>query len=84
MVIKDLWNLHLSQQPCEKTEEEEAIAAKALECQEKLMESLSDEQKALLDEFSELSSELSAITAERAFEKGVSFATGYMFETLGK
>lgn len=84
MVIKDLWNLHLSQQQCEKTKEEEELTKMAVECQKRLLSSLTDEQKAIFEEYTELSNALSAMAAERAFEKGVSFGTEYILETLGK
>ena len=51
MVIKDLWNLHLSQQPCEKTKEEEELTKMAVECQKRLLLSLTDEQKAIFEEW---------------------------------
>lgn len=84
MVIKDLWNSHLSQQPCEKTKEEEKLIKMTLECQEKLMASLTDEQKLIFEEYTELSNALGAMSAESAFKKGVSFGTEYILETLEK
>lgn len=84
MVIKDLWNSHLSQQPCEKTKEEEELMEMAVDCQERLLASLTDEQKEIFEEYTELSNALSAMTAERAFKTGVSFGTEYILETLGK
>ncbi len=83
-MIKDLWNSHLSQKPCEKTEEEVKLTEAALGCQERLLMSFTDEQKVLFEEYSELSNALSAISAEQAFQTGVSFATEYILETLGK
>lgn len=84
MVIKDLWNSHLSQQPCKRTGEEIELAEKTMECQERLLASLSSEQTALFEEYSELSNALDAIAAERAFETGVRFGTEYILETFGK
>lgn len=84
MVIKDLWNSHLSQQPYEKTKEEEELTETAVECQERLLASLTDKQKEIFEEYTELSNALNAKAAERAFETGVSFGTEYILETLGK
>lgn len=84
MAIKDLWNLHLSQQPHEQTEEEAELTEKTMQYQKKLLVSLTGEQKALFEEYSELSNALGSIATERAFETGVSFATEYILETLGK
>lgn len=84
MVIKDLWNLHLSQQLCKKTKEEEKLTKTTIDCQERLLASLTDEQKEIFEEYTELSNALGAMSAERAFETGVSFGTEYILETLGK
>lgn len=84
MVIKDLWNSHLSQQPYKKTKEEEELTETAVECQERLLASLTDEQKEIFEEYTELSNSLGAMSAERAFKKGVSFGTEYILETLEK
>ncbi len=84
MVIKDLWNSHLSQQPYEKTKEERELMEKTVECQESLLDSLTGKQRELFEEYTELSNALNAKAAERAFETGVSFGTEYILETLGK
>ncbi len=83
MVINELWNAHLSQQPYEKSREELELLEKTLGCQEKLLETMTKEQCEMFEEYSQMSNALSSMSSERAFATGVRFATGYIIETLG-
>ncbi len=62
------------------SEEERNITKKLESADLRLLDSLSDEQKELLQSYLDLLSELNSISERRAFAKGVKFATAYLDE----
>ena len=82
-ILEELWYTYqigiLAEQ---KPEEREALDDFVL-LQEKLRESLTEEQKAIYDNYEICAIKSNCISEKEAFIKGVRFATQYLFETLG-
>ena len=64
------------------TQEEKALAEKLVSCDDALRATLSAEQKALLEKFANCLSDIDLLFVEKAFRKGIRFATAYLLEAL--
>ena len=76
--LKELWYSYLLENPPGMNGAQRAAVKKITETQEELRALLDEEQKAKLEAYEALLNELSGACEERAFVKGVRFATAFL------
>ena len=84
MFLSDLWNTYLFENRNENARIMQDALRKTEASLDKLISTLNEEQRALLGEYEENVNELSGFSSEKAFEKGVRFATKFLLDALAE
>ncbi len=84
MFLSDLWNTYLFENRNENARIMQDAVKKTEASLDKLISTLNEEQRALLGEYEENVNELSGFSSEKAFEKGVRFATKFLLDALAE
>ncbi|MBQ2741782.1 MAG: hypothetical protein IJN09_07665 [Oscillospiraceae bacterium] len=84
MFLSDLWNTYLFENRNERVCEMQSAVKKTEASLNKLISTLNEEQRALLEEYEENINELSGYSSEKAFEKGIRFATKFLLDALAE
>ena len=84
MFLSDLWNTYLFENRNENARIMQSAVKKTETILNKLISSLNEEQRALLEEYEESINELSGYSSEKAFEKGIRFATKFLLDALAE
>ena len=84
MFISDLWNTYLFENRNDNARMMQDALRKTEASLDKLISTLNEEQRALLGEYEENVNELSGFSSEKAFEKGIRFATKFLLDALAE
>ena len=84
MFLSDLWNTELFENRNERAREMHDAVKKTETSLNKLISTLNAEQRALLEEYEENINALSGFSSEKAFEKGIRFATKFLLDALAE
>ena len=84
MFLSDLWNTYLFENRNDNARMMQDALRKTEASLDKLISTLNEEQRALLGEYEENVNELSGFSSEKAFEKGVRFATKFLLDALAE
>ena len=80
-MLEKLWNDYLSDEcAAMETEEERALAKRALELHARITTLFGDEQRAVAEEYTDALCEINAVFAKKAFLKGCEFAVSFLLE----
>ena len=82
--LSDLWNAYLFENRNGNARIMQDAVRKTDASLDKLISTLNTEQRALLAEYEENVNELSGFSSEKAFEKGVRFATKFLLDALAE
>lgn len=84
MFLSDLWYTGLLENRNENARIMQNAVKKAETSLNKLISSLNEEQRVLLEEYEENINELSGFSSEKAFKKGIRFATKFLLDALAE
>ena len=84
MFLSDLWYAGLIENRNENARIMQDAVKKTEASLNKLISTLNAEQRALLGEYEENVNELSGFSSEKAFEKGIRFATKFLLDALAE
>ncbi len=83
-ILEDLWYNYQIGIRSEQSQEEKDVLNDLVLFEDKLRESLTEEQKHIYKSYESCVIKSNCISEKEAFIKGVRFATQYLFETLNK
>ena len=80
--LEDLWNYYLIEVPIKNTKKEDILIKKYSKSEDTFRSKLTDDQIIFLDEYDDAVSERNRINDRHAFNKGIMFATRFVFQAL--
>lgn len=82
--LQTLWDWHQAENATNRSEKEKELSKLLLDSESTLFETLSEEQKESLEQYTECLQRISNLIEEEAFINGICFATAYLLDALYK